>query len=90
MTLPPRLCLICANPLPPLAFKYCSKNCHNIAQRQAAEHPTPDREGLGPTNISSARDLWKLKRANLRHLLDLKRAGHSPRRTEMRMKRQLP
>jgi hypothetical protein len=80
-----RLCAICNQPLPPLAKRYCSEKCGQISADIAAAAQPSDRRG--PTNINNDRDLWLLKQANLRHLLDLKLAGHSPRRTELRMKK---
>lgn len=38
-----------------------------------------------PEKHALATELYRLKRANLLHLLDLKRAGHSPTRTELHL-----
>ena len=81
-----RLCAICKQPVPPTAERYCSNECRYLGQRirQAVRKET---EHLGPVTVNTPSDLYRLRRANLRHLLDLKRAGHSPTRTELRIKR---
>lgn len=81
-----RLCAICDEPLHPTAVSYCSNKCRHLGQniRRAA---LLREDVLGPAIINNANDLYRLRRANLRHLLDLKRAGHSPSRTELRMKK---
>jgi hypothetical protein len=45
----------------------------------------PYRIQKDPFERLTATYLFRLKRANLLHLLDLKRAGHSPTRTELHL-----
>lgn len=82
-----RLCAICKQPVPPTAERYCSNECRYLGQRIRQATPRNDEHILGPVTVNSGADLYRLQRANLRHLLDLKRAGHSPSRTELRMKK---
>ncbi len=47
---------------------------------------------ISPFDATGYRDrlaLMVLQRANIMHLVDLKRGGYSPRRTEMRISRRL-
>lgn len=77
--------------------------CDNVfLSYETAEEPefvkarltTYEREEKIPESVRNkriadqdTRALYELKRANLLHLIDLKRAGHSPTQTELRISR---
>lgn len=85
----PSLCIICGEQIPPLSksTKYCSVPCYTDGQRMLSAVRDGWDQSKGEASPTTQMALWRLRRANILHLLDLKRAGHSPSRTELRMKK---